>query len=97
MIIFFQNLQNNRALDAYINKHGPHFTVALAEYASSLMENVDGSSHTWDCNGIIKTCGQLNIYVSGKPFTYGDITYLANMAYADFYPKILVDPHACIK
>lgn len=29
--------------------------------------------------------------------TLGDITFLANMAYADFYPEVLTSENACIK
>lgn len=79
----------------YINKHGWHFTESLAEYASSLMENNDETKHSWNCKILAKVYLSKNFSVPSK-VTWGDLTYTANMAYADFYPDICQDEAACV-
>lgn len=100
MIIFFKNSSKpdqikDFDLNPYIERWGPHFTPQLADYASNLMENVDGSTHKWSCKDITKLISTLKLAISSD-FTIGDIMYLANMAYADFYPKLLTDTNHCI-
>lgn len=80
----------------YIEKHGHHFNSALAEYASSLMENANGKSHSWTTAQVKSTMISLGLTIPSN-VTYGDAAYLANMYYADLYPEPLTDENACIK
>lgn len=75
----------------YISQHGYHFTPSLAEYACRLMENSDGSTHRWSVRDISNVIGQLP-----QNTTMGDMTFLANMAYADLYPKVLQTESRCL-
>lgn len=79
----------------YTEKYGLHFSKSLQEYASKEMENTDGTKHVWTSDqitNVLKTFGLTFPNTS----TIEDVTYTANMAYADFYPDIL-DEHNCIK
>ena len=77
----------------YVAKHGYHFTKKLATMVSEKMKNVDGSSHRWSVEEIRAAT---NSMVIPKGTTIGDFLYLANMAYADFYPKVLKTEESCI-
>lgn len=80
----------------YITAHGYHFTEQLMKYAISKMVNVDnntnritkGEVEQYLINNAIQQPVRSNIY---------DITYTANMAYADFYPKLLSNKGLCIE
>lgn len=76
----------------YITRYGWHFTDELAETASISMKNVNGSDHCWLVSEIEKAYKG----VKSKDTTWGDITYLANMAYADFFPKICKTEADCL-
>lgn len=78
----------------YIGKNGCHFTKSMAEMASGMMQNVDGSKHHWTCDEMRAATSEMII---PKGVTLGDMTYLANMAYADFYPKVLKTEEACVQ
>lgn len=80
----------------YIEKHGCHFTDKLAEYASSLMENNDGSSHKWTVKEVHNAIKEMDIAFNSE-YTYGDLTYAANMAYSDFYPSPLSSEKSCLE
>ena len=84
-----ENVNMPKAYCEYVEKNGFHFSTKLAEHASSMMKNVDGSNHHW-------TSSQIASVLSTKQYdtkrcTLGDMTYLANMAYADFYPSVVTD------
>lgn len=79
----------------YIKKNGPHFTEALAEYASKQMVNSNGLEHTWTAGQVKNICDVLNLQIPASSTLY-DVTYTANMAYADFFPELLTE-HQCIK
>ena len=79
---------------AYVAKHGYHFTKQLAIMASEQMRNVDGTSHRWTVDEIRLAT---NNEIIPKGTTIGDILYLANMAYSDFYPKVIKTEEACIQ
>lgn len=83
------------ALQQYIAKHGRHFTAALAEYVCGLMVNADGTSHTWNTAEVLEAYRQTGRTSKGT-LSDGDICYLANMAYADFYPSPLPNSSACL-
>lgn len=80
----------------YVKKHGYHFTDALAEHVSKMMVNANGQSHSWTANQIKKSMENLGLLIPDK-ITTGDVTYTANMAYADFYPDLLKEEAACLK
>ena len=82
----------NKEMSEYINKNGYHFTDELAEHVSKKMINANGMNHTWSVKEVVNA-------VKPKPgwtLTGGDLTYLANMAYSDFYPKVIGDEKGCI-
>lgn len=81
---------------AYVEKHGYHFTDALAEHVSKMMKNADGSSHFWSAAQVTKALNDLGHKVPST-VTTGDMTYLANMYYADLYPDPLKDEVSCLK
>lgn len=89
-------LMSAKGYSEYVKKHGYHFTDALAEYASKLMKNGDKTSHSWSASTVKKTVESLGLHMPSH-VTLGDITYAANMAYADFYPDLLRDEASCIK
>ena len=80
----------------YIKKHGYHFTDELAEHVSKMMVNRNGKEHTWAVEQVLKAMSSMG-YSAPKNVTDGDITYLANMYYADLYDKILKDESSCLK
>lgn len=80
----------------YKEKHGPHFTEALAEYASKMMVNANGQEHSWTSTQVKKALEGLGLSVP-ESATLGDITYAANMAYADYYPEVIKDEASCLK
>lgn len=79
----------------YVSKHGLHFTKALQEYASKQMVNSNNQEHTWTSEQVRNVCNVLNLKIPDTS-TIEDVTYTANMAYADFYPELL-NEHQCIK
>lgn len=87
----------------YVEKHGHHFTDALAECASKQMENADGSNHTWTADQVKSAMVSLGYFketdenTTPTKSTYGDLTYLANMYYADLYPELFANETSCIK
>lgn len=78
----------------YVSKHGLHFTKALQEYASKQMVNSNNQEHTWTSEQVQNVCNVLNLKIPNTS-TIEDVTYTANMAYADFYPELL-NEHQCI-
>lgn len=79
----------------FVSKHGLHFTKALQEYASKQMVNSNNQEHTWTSEQVQNVCNVLNLKIPNTS-TIEDVTYTANMAYADFYPELL-NEHQCIK
>ena len=80
----------------YVKSHGYHFTDALAEHASRQMVNASGQPHFWSAAQVKRAFEAIGLSLPNGS-TYGDATYLANMAYADFYPDPLKDEAACLK
>ena len=86
--------------DEYVKKHGYHFTEALAEHVSGMMENANGEQHSWTTAQVKKAMEGLGLMPIGKTkseATLGDITYLANMYYADLYPDPFKDEVSCLR
>ena len=71
----------------YLSNYGWHFSQKLAEYAVKRMKNADGTSHRWTHEQIKEMLERNDVSVE-KAKGY-DCMYVANMAYADFYPKPL--------
>lgn len=69
---------------------------ALAEHVSKMMVNANGQQHSWTASQVKKSMESLGLSIPGK-VTTGDVTYAANMAYADFYPDPLKDEAACLR
>ena len=85
---------------AYVKKHGYHFTEALAEHVSKIMENANGTTHSWNAEQVKNAFVSMGAWPLGKvktEATLGDITYLANMYYADLYPDPFKDELSCLK
>ena len=80
----------------YIEKYGLHFTEALAEKASKLMVNANSDKHSWSASQIKAAMAGFDQKISANT-TLGDVTYLANMYYADLYPRVLETEAACIR
>lgn len=84
---------NNEGYNEYKSKHGMHFSDKLAMWASSKMENADGTKHSWsidEVKGAFKSLG----YDKPEKCTWGDATYLANMYYSDFIPMLKTETDA---
>lgn len=80
----------------YVKKHGYHFTDALAEHVSKMMVNASGQQHSWTVSQVKKSMENLGLSIPNN-VTPGDIAYLANMYYADFYPDPIKDEASCLK
>lgn len=83
-------------LKCYTDRYGYHFTDALANAASDMMVNSNGKTHKWTPEQVEKTMKLYGLNNRGK-CTLGDLTYLANMAYADLYPTVLKDEVSCLR
>ena len=82
--------------EEYVKKHGYHFTETLAEHVSKMMHNASGISHSWTAQQVRKAMESLGFVIPANT-TLGDVTYLANMYYADLYPDPLKDEASCLK
>jgi len=80
---------------SYVAKHGLHFSDKLAKHASEALTNVNGV-HTWAAADIKKAVADAGI-VDWGCYTLGDITYLSNLYYSDFYPFIIQNEDKCIR
>lgn len=87
-------LMNASGYVSYVAKHGYHFTKKLATLASGKMVNADGTSHKWTVEEIREATNDM---VIPKGTTIGDMLYLANMAYADFFPSVIKTEEGCVK
>lgn len=91
-----EDIIDDKYFKKYIQTHGHHFTEKLAEHVSAMMKNANGAVHSWSPSQIkleLNSRGERNY----GHCTLGDLTYLANMAYADFFPNVLDTETACIK
>lgn len=80
----------------YISDHGYHFTEVLMNYVISKMENADGSTKRITKDDVDKYIINHGCVTPSRSNVY-DITYTANMAYADFYPTLLHTVDECIE
>ena len=94
------NALMSEEFEEYVEKHGYHFTEALADHVSKMMENANGQTHNWTAQQVKKAMESLGLMPFGKTkseATLGDVAYLANMYYADLYPDPLKDEASCLK
>lgn len=89
-------LNSAKGYSEYIKKHSYHFTEALAEHISKMMVNANGQGHSWGATQVKKALESLGLIIP-KHSTLGDLTYLANMYYADLFPDPLKDENSCLK
>lgn len=89
-------LMSAKGYSEYVNRHGYHFTDELAEHISAMMENADGQRHSWTVSQVKKSMESLGLNIPDN-VTSGDVTYLANVYYADLYPDPLKDEVSCLK
>lgn len=83
-------------IKTYIDQHSKHFDQKSLEFALKNITNNNGSDHKFNTEHIEQYIKQNNITIPDTSNIY-DITYTANMAYADFYPNILHSEDDCIK
>lgn len=91
-----QHEESQEEYSEYVEKHGYHFTDALAEYASKMMQNANGQQHSWTASQVKKAMEGLGLTIPGH-VTTGDAAYLANMYYADLFPDSLKDEASCLR
>ena len=82
--------------DNYEQKHGGHFTDALAEWATRRMVNSTNDRHHWTVGDVIKAFAKMG-FQKPDDRTWGDAMYAANMHYADYYMKSLPTEQDCLK
>ena len=82
------DIVKNDDYKSYVAKNGLHFTRTLQEYASKKMVNSNSLAHTWSAESVQNVCDILGLKIPSAS-TIDDVTYTANMAYADFYPELL--------
>lgn len=82
--------------DVYKEKHGEHFCDRLADMATSKMLNANGVLHNWKTTDVKNAFASLGLKKK-ECDTWGDIAYLANMAYADFFPEVLRTEADCLR
>lgn len=80
----------------YVTKHGYHFTDALSEHACMMMRNADNSAHRWTTAQVVQAM-DYNGWKLPQHVSEGDVAYLANMYFADFFPDPLHDEAACLR
>lgn len=93
-------LMSAKGYSEYVKKHGYHFTDALAEHVSKMMKNANGLEHSWTAAQVKKAMESLGLMPLGTTkteATLGDITYIANMYYADLYPDPFKDEASCLR
>lgn len=80
----------------YVEKNGEHFCDRLADMATSKMKNANGIKHNWTTAQVKDAFTQFGLKKK-ECDTWGDVAYLANMAYADFFPDLLKTEAECLK
>lgn len=84
---------DNPDYQAYKQKHGMHFSDAMAMYASRKMQNSNQQKHIWSVKDVQDAFASLK-YELPEHATWGDATYAANMYYADFAPVLKTEVDA---
>lgn len=89
-------LMSAEGYSEYVAKHGYHFTDELAEHVSKMMNNASGDDHSWTAAQVKKAMEAMGWSVPDN-VTLGDVTYTANMMYADLYSDPLKTEADCLK
>lgn len=71
---------------SYISAHGYHFTEQLADCASRMLKNADGTSHRWTAEEVKASLASRGVTLRNG-YTLGDMTYMANLVFSDLYPR----------
>lgn len=73
----------------YIKEHGPHFSKKLAAHVlhGNRLKNIDDSNHRWTKEQVLDMMKKYNIEINN--YCEYDIVVAMNMAYANYYPKVL--------
>lgn len=99
-----KKMAQNKGYYNYVAKNGYHFTDELADYVTKKMVNRNGKEHNWSS---AQVAGAVNMWGISFPDTVssGDVSYIVNMAYADFSlpdadcfeyaRKVATDPDGC--
>lgn len=95
IVIRHSDAHEDSGYQEYKKLYGKHFSQKLLDYADSEIKNSNGSSHMWSTEDVQKLLEELNFEIPNTS-TIHDVTYTANMAYADFFPDILTEMQ-CIK
>lgn len=90
------NVMEHEDFREYVGAHGYHFTEELAKCASKKMKNATGMKHTWTVDEVLTAYKGMG-YKMPEGVTEGDVLYLANMAYADYYPTLLKNDGDCMR
>lgn len=94
---FARQLMTDPHFLAYIDKHGYHFTPALADHITrNYMQNADGSEHNWTTAQVQSAMEQYGMTQNDLKLNWADAAYLANWYYSDEYPEFLTSEKACI-
>lgn len=96
-----ENVQSKQPIEIkdavdYIKNHKYHFTEDLMNYAVSKMQNVNGTDGHLS-KDVVENYMNSHGYIHPLRSNLYDITYTANMAYADFYPHLLDTTDKCIE
>lgn len=91
-----QHDAHSSELKTYIDQHSKHFDEKSLSFTLSHMVNNNSSDHKFTTEFIQQYLNDNNIHIGNNSNIY-DVTYTANMAYADFYPDILHSEVECIK
>lgn len=67
-----------------------HFNGKILKYALQQIKNSNGTDHSWTIEQVKQAINRLG-YTIPNTSTIEDITYTANMAYADFHPSLLTE------
>ena len=79
---------NDDSNTEYNDVHGFHFSQSLLKETCSKMVNADGTDHRWTTGQVNDLTREMN-YKLPIGRSIEDVTYTANMAYADFFPTLL--------
>lgn len=93
---FAKILMNGEQFLAYVHKHGYHFTPELSDHVTKMMTNDNGTKHRWVTSEVQAAMVQNGWKQNALNMTWGDAAYLANMAYADFYPEVIESETNCL-
>lgn len=83
----------NKDYQAYKEKHGMHFSDRMAMWTSAHMTNADGKDHGWSVDDVKAAFASFG-YTLKNGYTWGDVTYMANMLYADYAKCLKADTDA---